>query len=81
VPQPGQRQRLVEAEPEHHTLARPDVAVELFELARGPPARRERREIAPELRRRAPAPLLDCGDRADPEPEVVVAEPVAEVVP
>ena len=52
VPEPGERQRLVEAKPEHHALARADVAVELLELARRAPARRERCEVAPEPRRR-----------------------------
>src|SRR5262249_39448119 len=77
----GEQQRLIEAEPQHHARARPGVSVDrLVPPFRSVP-RRERREVARELRLVPPAPALDCADRADPEAEVVVAEPVAEVVP
>ena len=56
-------------------------ARELLELARRPPARLERRQVAAERRCVPPAPILDCADRAHAEAEVVVPEPVAEVVP
>ena len=81
LPDARERQRLVEAEPEHDALPRADGLVERLELALGRPARRERLQVAPELRRVPPALALDCRDRADPDAEVVVGEPVAEVVP
>src|SRR5207248_4444610 len=81
VPQTREGQRFVEAGTEHDALARLDVAAELFELALGCRSGRERLQVAPELRRVPPAPVLDRGDRADADPEVVAAEPVGEVVP
>src|SRR5581483_11310766 len=77
----AERQGLVEPQPEHHPLARAGGLVDLLELPLGPRARRDRREVPAESRRGPPPPVLDCADCADPEPEVVVTEPVAEVVP
>ena len=76
-----ERQRLVEPEAEHHPLRRADLGRQLLERSRWPLARAERREVAGERRCVAPAPVLDCADRAHAEAEVVVPEPVAEVVP
>ena len=78
----GERQRLVEAQAEHHPLRRahaPSTAPRA--PAAGGSPRLERGEVARERRRVPPAPILDRADGAHPEPEVVVPEPVAEVVP
>ena len=81
LPHSGERQRLVEPQPEHAPLPRPDGLVERLQLTLGRPPGRERLQVAPEPRRVPPAPVLDCRHRADPDAEVVVGEPVAEVVP
>src|SRR5439155_8648081 len=74
------RERLVEPQAEQDALPRTDVGVERLELPRRQPAALQRAEIRRQLRRRAPALVLDCGYRPEAEPEVVAAEPVREVV-
>ena len=76
-----ERDRLVEAQAEHHPLRVARRLRQLLDLARRASARLERLQVAADRRRVAPAPVLDCADRAHAEAEVVVSEPVAEVVP
>src|SRR5581483_2960430 len=77
----GERERLVEAEPEHEALDQAHVVGQLLDLPRRPFAALQGGEV-PRERRRVPHPaILDCADGADAETQVVAAEPVAEVVP
>ena len=76
-----ERQRLVEAQPEHDALEVADVLREHLELAGRQLSGCERRDV-PRERRGVPAPQApDRADGADPEPDVVAPEPDAEVVP
>src|SRR4051794_18876957 len=79
--EPVEGERLVEPQPEEHALPLLDVRGQPLELALRALARAQRREVAPEPRRRPPAPAVDRRDRAYAEPEVVAAAPVGEVVP
>ena len=72
---PPTRQRLVEPEAEHHAFARPRLVVQELDLAVVVPL-----EVAGELRRVAAALVAERRHGADAEAEIVVAEPVAEVV-
>src|SRR4051812_6444853 len=77
---PCERQRLVQAEPEHDPLYAARALVERLQLPRRLLAPLERRAVAREARRVAPAAAVDGGDGADPDPEVVPRVPVGEVV-
>src|SRR5439155_24215281 len=79
--EPVEHERLVEPQPEHHPLALAHLRRKLLELPRRPRAGSERREVATQTRRDAPALTIDCRNSADPEAEVVPAAPVDEVVP
>ena len=76
----GEWQRLVEPERKHHPLGRARRRRQLLGLARRAPAGGERTQVAGERGSVAPAAAPDRADRAHTEAEVVVAEPVAEVV-
>ena len=80
-PDTVERQRIVQPEPQHQPLPRPDHVVELLHLPGRWGARRERRDVAREAGRVPPADTIDCRNRAEPDAEVVPSEPVAEVVP
>src|SRR5262245_25794880 len=80
VLQPSQRQRLVEAQTEHDALLLTRLRGQVLVLARRASAVLEGGHVAGERGRVAPAPILDCADRAHAEAEVVPSEPVAEVV-
>src|SRR5207244_7425575 len=77
----GEPQRLVEPEAEHHSLPRLHVDRQSLDLARRPLSATDRPDVRCETRRVPPPPPADGGHRADPEPEVVAAAPVREVVP
>src|SRR5436190_8046217 len=79
--EPVEREGLVEPQPEHHSLALAHLRRKLLELPWRPRAGSERREVATQTRRDAPALTIDCRKGADPEAEVVAGAPVGEVVP
>ena len=79
--QAAEGQRLVQPESEHDPLAAARVGVERLELARRLLAPGESGKVRPEPRPVPSPDRLDRRDRADSESEVVLSEPVPEVVP
>src|SRR5205807_6177974 len=77
---PLDRKGLVQAEAEHHTLAHSHVARQRLELPGRPPACRQLGDVSRQTGRVPPAVASDCRNRANPEAEVVAAEPVREAV-
>src|SRR5207244_6926218 len=73
-------QRLVEPEAEHDLLTLLYVNRQRLELPGRSPARGQLGNVGRQAGRVPPAVAFDCRDRTDPEPEVVPAEPVREVV-
>src|SRR5262245_37733828 len=80
VPHVGERDRLVEPEAEHQPFRLARLPRELLHVARRAAARLEGLQVAAQRRCVPPAPALDCADRAHAQAEVVMTEPVAEVV-
>src|SRR5581483_183276 len=72
--------RLVETKAEHQTLDRLRLGCELLVLAARRLAATERLEVGGKRRSVPPAGASDRAHRTDPDPEVVVPPPVAEVV-
>ena len=73
-------ERLIEAEAEHDALPRCCPGLELLELPLRPLAAAERGEVARQARHVPPAQAANGREGADADPEIVAAEPVAEVV-
>src|SRR5690349_7495907 len=78
--EPCESQRFVEPQSEHDSLPALDVVVERFELARRRFSPRERFEVRGEPRRVSSPDPSERRDGTDAEAEIVLAEPVGEVV-
>src|SRR5512134_1867426 len=75
-----ERNGLVESQAEHQPLALRDLRLQLLLVPRRPPPLRQRPEVARQARPVPTADALDGRDRPDPDADVVLPVPVAEVV-
>src|SRR5829696_7847273 len=78
--EPIERQRLVQSKTEHHALLQADIGRELLDLPRRSVTPRQRRGIGRQPRRVPPASSPHGRDGTHPDSNVVVPEPVPEVV-